>query len=164
MSTIDYRDEQPADPTWPAEPWPLRRAPERLRPCFLYVGAWLGGFCYAVIVFSSLTGLTILPLVLAAFKPDARFARIVLWFHGLTGPDWFLPAYMVVTLPLFLVALYGMRLAIFIRIRYGKKYFDLPRTHRGRLTSAQHRSRPSKVASPPPGDRPYPSPGSASGR
>ena len=126
MTDIDRESRQPACPTWPAEPWPLRLAPEPWRPCLLYIGAWLGGFCYMAIVFSGSCGLIALPLALAAFKPEIGVSRVVLWFHRLIGPRWFLTAYMAVMVPLVFVMMYGMQVAIYIRVRHGKKYFDFP--------------------------------------
>jgi hypothetical protein len=78
------------------------------------------------IIFSGFCGLITLPLALAAFKPDAGVSRVVLWFHRLIGPKWFLTAYITVMVPSVFLIVYGMQVAIYIRVRYGKTYFDCP--------------------------------------
>ena len=51
----------------------------------------------------------------------------MLSFHQLIGLKWFLTAYMAVMVPLALLTTYGMQLCIYVRVHYGKKYFDLPK-------------------------------------
>ncbi len=86
--------------------------------------------CDMAMVLSSLAGLTALPLMMAAYTPDAWISRVVLWFYGLTGPDWFLPIYTAIMISVLLLIFSGMQLSIFIRVRYGNKYFDMPRKRR----------------------------------
>jgi hypothetical protein len=129
MTDVDRDSPQPACPTWPAEPWPLRRVPERWKPCLLRIAASLGTFCYTAIVISALSGLTFVPLAFAALKIDSGVSRAFMWLHRLIGPRWFLPAYSAIMLVLFCLLLYGMQVAIYIRMRYGKKDFNSSTCH-----------------------------------
>jgi hypothetical protein len=131
MTDIDRNGEQPTCSSWPPEPWFIRRAPEHWKLCLLYACAWLGSFCWAAIVFSGFWCLVALPLALAAFSPHLRISQVVLWFHRLIGPKWFLTAYTAVMLPMALLITYGMNLCIYVRVHHGRKYFDFPKRREG---------------------------------